>query len=377
MTRRRGNITQRSPDSYRIKYDLPSNNGKRRTVTTTVQGTRKDAERELTRLLREADINEHIDPNRIKVKQWLETWLDTIKSEISPKSHERYEENLRLHVVPELGDVVLNKLTPYQIQIAYNKLTALSPSTRRYVHIVFKSALSRAVEQQLLSRNPAAALKKLPKAERKEMKTLTVEQSVLFLGAIKHSAIYGAVLLALVTGMRRGEILALRWRRVDLDRGTIQVVESLEQTKAGLRFKSLKNNKTRAVVLPDFAIAELRRLKRQQAERLLRIGIRQVGDTLVCCREDGEPKQPRSLSHEFDYFIRRAPDIPRVRFHDLRHSHATQMLVDKVHPKIAQERLGHSSIAITMDLYSHVTDTMQSEAAAKLDAAFAAVVNAK
>jgi integrase len=124
------------------------------------------------------------------------------------------------------------------------------------------------------------------------MKTLTVEQSVRLLDAVKHSQIYGAVLLALVTGMRRGEILALRWRRVDLDRGTIQVVENLEQTKTGLRFKSLKNNRTRAVVLPVFVIGELRRLKRRQVERLLVIGIRQSGDALECCREDGEPKQP-------------------------------------------------------------------------------------
>jgi integrase len=169
--------------------------------------------------------------------------------------------------------------------------------------------------------------------------------------------------------MRRGEILALRWKNVDLDRGTLRVVESLEETKDEIRFKAPKTDRARAITLPAFAIEELRRLKHEQAQQLFTLGIRQSGDTLVCCREDGEPKQPNSLTHEFAYFMGRLP-LPRVRFHDLRHSHATQLLMSGVHPKIAQERLGHSTISVTLDLYSHVTETMQSDAAAKLDAAF-------
>jgi integrase len=234
-----------------------------------------------------------------------------------------------------------------------------------------RSALARAVEQQLLARNPADVFKKrLPKVERHEMITFTAEQSGLLLQAIAHTRVYGPVLLALATGMRRGEILALRWKNVDLERGALRVMESLEQIKTGIRFKAPKTDRTRAITLPAFAIEELRRLKRQQAEELLRIGIRQSGETLVCCREDGEPKQPRSLTHEFIHLMSRVKDLPRVRFHDLRHSHATHLLLAGVHPKVAQERLGHSTITTTMDLYSHVTDTMQSDAAARLDVAF-------
>jgi integrase len=136
--------------------------------------------------------------------------------------------------------------------------------------------------------------------------------------------------------MRRGEILALRWRNVDLDRGALRVMESLEQTKAGIRFKAPKTDRARAITLPSFAVEELRRLKREQAEGLLRVGIRQSGDTLVCCREDGEPRLPNSLTNDFHYMMTRAKDLPRVRFHDLRHSHATQLLLEGVHPKIAQ-----------------------------------------
>jgi integrase len=202
------------------------------------------------------------------------------------------------------------------------------------------------------------------------MAALTVEQSLRLLAEIKHTTTYWPVLVALATGMRRGEILALRWRNVDLIAGTVRVVESLEQTKAGLRFKSTKSERGRGVALPGFAITELRRHKQEQARALLALGVRQNGDTLVCCREDGEPKQPQSVTRIFWMLVRRLHDFPRIRFHDLRHSHASQLLASGVHPKIVQERLGHSSIAITMDIYSHVTPGMQGEAAAKLDLAF-------
>jgi integrase len=213
-------------------------------------------------------------------------------------------------------------------------------------------------------------LKRLPKVERQPIAVLTVEQSTHLLQAIKHTTTYWPVLIALATGMRRGEILALRWKNVDLDHGVVRVVGSLEQTrKGGLRFKATKTEKARAVTLPKFAVEELRRWKREQAEGLFALGVRQRPDTLVCARQDGDPKQPESLTHEFTYLVGRA-DIPRVRFHDLRHTHATQLLASGVHPKIVQERLGHSTITVTMDLYSHVSETMQSDAAAKLDQAY-------
>ena len=155
---------------------------------------------------------------------------------------------------------------------------------------------------------------------------------------------------------------------VDLDRGTLRVVESLEQTKAGLRFKSPKTDRNRAINLPAFAIAELNKLKRQQAEELLALGIRQTGQTLVCARAEGEPHEPRCLTHAFTRLVCRIDGIPRIRFHDLRHSHATQLLLAGVHPKVAQERLGHSTITTTLDLYSHVLPGMQAEAVNRVDA---------
>jgi integrase len=191
------------------------------------------------------------------------------------------------------------------------------------------------------------------------------------LDATRETSLYWPVLIALATGMRRGEILALKWRNVDLDRGMVRVLESLEQTSAGVRSKAPKSGRGRTITLPSFAIGELRRLKREQAETLLRCGVRQAGNTLVCARADGSPTTPLGFSNAFFTFVRTLDAaFPRIRFHDLRHTHATQLLLAGVHPRIAQERLGHSTVALTLDLYSHVTTTMQEDAAAKIDAAF-------
>ncbi len=389
MRRPKGHIRQRSPGAWELRYSLGTDpaTGRRRIITTTLSGDRKAAERELRRLLRAVDTGEHVDPTRLTVRAWLEHWVETVRQEVSPKSHERYTEIVTNFLIPALGNLPLTKLAPIHIQKAYNgwatggrrdgKRGGLSPLTRRYIHSILRSALTRAFEQQLLARNPADAFKKrLPKVEREEMTTLTAEQSARLLAAIEQTRMYCPVLLGLVTGMRRGEILALRWKNVDFQRATLRVVESLEQTKSGLRFKGPKSDRPRAITLPAFAVEELRRVKREQAEELLTLGIRQNGETLVCCRADSKPLQPRSLTHQFTLLITRLTDLPRVRFHDLRHTHATQLLLSGVHPKVAQERLGHSTITITLDLYSHVTDTMQSEAAERLDAVFRSAITA-
>jgi integrase len=384
-----GHIRERSPGSWELRYSLGSDpaTGNRRMATATVRGNRRAAEKELRRLLRALDTGEHVDPNRMTVREWLTAWLGAIREEVRPKTHERYREIVTNFLAPALGNLPIIKLAPVHISAAYTRWATegrrdgkpggLSPQSRRHIHRILKAALGRAVEQQVIARNPADAFKKrLPKVERQEMVTLTAEQAARLLESIKHSRLYWPVLIALSTGMRRGEILALRWRNIDLERGIVRVVESLEQTKAALRFKAPKTEKARAITLPSFAVEELRRLKRQQAEELLVLGVRQSGVTLACGRRDGEPMPPRSLTHEFAKIAGRLKDVPRARFHDLRHSHATQLLSAGVHPKVAQERLGHSTITTTLDLYSHVTETMQGDAAAKLDTAFRSAINA-
>jgi integrase len=170
------------------------------------------------------------------VGDWLELWTQTTKAEVSPKSHERYAEIVRCYLAPALGTIALQRLTPSDIQKAYNNFTRNldrnpSPRTRRHIHRILKSALARAVEQQALPRNPADALKRLPKVEVEPITVLTVEQATRLLKAISHTASYWPTLIALATGMRQGEILALRWKNLDLDHGTVRVMESLDKPR--------------------------------------------------------------------------------------------------------------------------------------------------
>ena len=282
----RGTITQRS-GSFRIRVSLGRDpSGKRRRVTKTVP-TKAEAKAELTRLLHSIDNGEHVSPSRRTVGEWLDTWTEATKVEVSPKTHERYAEIVRCYLKPTLGGIKLQRLAPVDIQRGYNNFErSPSPRTRRHIHRILKSALTRAVEQQSMASNPAAAVKRLPKVERKPINALTVEQSAELLKAIRHTTTYWPTLIALATGMRRGEILTLRWKNVDLEQPVVRVVESLEQTKAGLRFKPPKSGKGRAVPLPKFALSELREWKVRQAQALLELGVRQSGETLVCARED-------------------------------------------------------------------------------------------
>jgi integrase len=247
-------------------------------------------------------------------------------------------------------------------------IETLAPKTVIYTHRVLRQALSQAVRWNMLARNPADAVQP-PKAERHEMKALDTNGIAALPDAARDTSMYIPILLAALCGLRRGEIAALRWRSAKLDLGQLSIVASAEQTSKGVREKAPKNGKGRTVALPAVVVDELRRHRVIQAERLLRLGVRLTDDHHVVMRADGQPYLPRSLTDMFNQLLDRRPSLPRIRFHDLRHSHATQLLASGIHPKIAQERLGHSSIAVTMDLYSHVLPGMQEEAADKVNAA--------
>jgi integrase len=179
-------------------------------------------------------------------------------------------------------------------------------------------------------------------------------------------SVFVPILLGVLCGMRRGEITALRWQSVDLESGQLSVVASTEQTEAGCREKETKSGRVRTIALPALVIDELRRHRVEQAEQLLRLGIRVKPEHHVVAQFDSSPLQPNSLTHTFIEFVK-ARRLKRVRFHDLRHSHATHMLAAGIHPKVASERLGHSKVGITLDLYSHVLPGMQSEAATQVN----------
>jgi integrase len=243
------------------------------------------------------------------------------------------------------------------------------------MHRILKQALAIAVRWRMLAHNPVDSVDP-PKVERRKMAALDAQKTARLLAHFRNTRMFAPVLLAVMCGLRRGEITALRWASIDLVRRQLSVVESTEQTTKGVRFKETKSGRSRTVALPAPVVDELRRVRLAQAEELLRVGVRLTDQTHVVAQVDGQPLQPNSLTHEFVRLLAKASDQPRIRFHDLRHTHATHLLSNGVHPKVAQERLGHSSVGITLDLYSHVLPGMQEDAAARVDAAIRAAIDA-
>jgi integrase len=379
----KGHLRERSPGHWAIVLDIrDAATGERKRRWHSFSGTKRQAQVECARLISELNGGTYLEPNKTTVAQFLDRWLDDIKAKVTPKTHERYAEIVRKNIVPVLGSIVLTKLKPMHIAEAYAKALeggrrdgagGLSPSTVHYMHRVLKQALAHAVRWQMLPRNPADAVDP-PKVERPAMNVYDMRQTAELLDAVRGSRMLIPVLLGVLCGLRRGEIAALRWQHVNLDAGQLAVVESAEQTSAGVRYKQPKSGRGRTVALSTSVVEELRLHRARQAEELLKIGVRQTETTFVCAREDGMPLQPRTLSQNWRR-LAIAGRLPRVRFHDLRHAHATHLLASGVHPKVASERLGHSKVGITLDLYSHVLPGMQEDAAARVDEAFRAAVN--
>jgi integrase len=372
----KGHIRERSPGRWAIileQHDAAT--GKRKRKWHSFQGAKRQAQVECARLISAIQGGTYLEPSKTTLAAYLDHWLDHVKTQVSPRTHERYSEIVRKNIVPSLGGVYLNKLRPAQISAAYSKALAsgrrdgkggLAPTTVVYMHRLIKQALGQAVRWELLSRNSADAVDP-PKVERGLLTTYDMTQTVELLEALRGTRLRLPVLLGVMCGLRRGEIVALRWSHIDLAADKIAVVESAEQTDAGVRYKAPKSGRGRTVALSAMVTTELRQHRLAQAEELLRLGVRQSDATFVYTRQDGEPMQPRSLSQMWASCV---THLPRIRFHDLRHAHATHMLSAGVHPKVASERLGHSKVGITLDLYSHVLPGMQEDAVSRVDEAY-------
>ena len=276
-----------------------------------------------------------------------------------------------------LGSYLLPKLSPLHIQAFYSRALVegrkngkggLSAQSVVHFHRLLHKAFAQALKWQLLARNPVQAVEP-PRAERQEMRALDEDETASLLSLLGESRLYMPVMLAVTTGLRRGEILGLRWTNVDLATGNITVVQSLEQTKEGLRFKTPKTCRSRrSIVLPAITIEALLSHRAKQAEERLALGPAYDDHDLVCPRPGGAPWPPDMFSTSFAAFVRRSR-YHSFRFHDLRHSHASHLLRAGVHPKIVSERLGHSAVGITLDTYSHILPGMQEDAVRVLDAA--------
>ena len=366
----RGHITRRAKDSYTIVVDLGADpeTGKRRQQWVTVRGTRKDAERRLAELLHRLDTGAFVKPSKTTVADYLRRWLEEyVKPNLSPRGFERYESIARVHLIPDLGAIALTQLRPEHLQKHYaSKLSnGLSPRSVRYQHVVLHKALQTAMKWGLVVRNVADGVD-VPRACQAEMQTWDEYEVGRFLEAANSRPYYALFHTALFTGMRRSELLALQWR--DIDFHQIHVSRSLHQLRDGSYvFGQPKSTRSRrTIALSPSSVLTLKDHRDRQEGIRAMLGVPLKGDDLVFSTSEGGPLRPNTVSRAWTALASRA-GVRVIRLHDARHTHASLMLKQGVHPKIVQERLGHASVQITLDTYSHVAPGLQEAAAEGFD----------
>jgi integrase len=343
--------------------------GRRRRWATA--RTRREAHEKLTIAIREAQQGLLPADTRRTVAQFLAEWLAATKSSVRPRTWIRYEQYVRVHAVPVIGHLRLSQLQPQHLLGLYaNRIDAgLSTSSVAHLHTVIHTALGQAERWGLAPRNPARSVRP-PRVSRREMTPLTPDQVSLFLVAARGDRLEALYVTAVTTGMRQGELLALRWMDVDLEARTVRVRATLLETKSGFEFAEPKSARSRRqIALTLAAVAALRRHRARQLQDRLYAGAAWTDYDLVFTSEVGGPLDGSNILQRSFYPLLRDAGLPRVRFHDLRHSAATLMLSRGVPLKIVSEILGHSQISITADTYMHVTPGMQRDAAAAIDTA--------
>jgi integrase len=383
----RGNITRRGKRSWRVKFDVGYDaKGKRKVRFVTVKGTRQDAQKELTRLLAQHDAGTLPEPSKTTVREYIEAWLGPApepgKEAIPPaglslKTAERYRQLADQQIYPHLGNVMLQKLKPSQVADWHETLRQkggmkgrpLAPRTVGHAHRVLHRALERAVERETLSRNVASIIKP-PKVEEGETEILDGKQIAAVLDGLEGHDLQPIVDLDLATGLRRGELLALAWRHLDLDAATLRVERSLEETRAGLRFKPPKTKHGRRTLsIPATTVAVLREHRRKQLELRVKLGRgRPDPDALVFANPDGSTIAPIWLSTAWRN-TRDSKKLPKVTFHAFRHTHASALIAAGLDVVAISRRLGHSSPVVTLRIYAHLFNRDDTAAADAIEAA--------
>lgn len=330
--------------------------------------TRREAGQKLAAALRDRELGLYAGGPSQTVAAFLDAWLTHAGPSLRPRTLQRYEGLIRLQL-GELGAISLRKLTPQHIAERYAALrTTQSPASIAQLHAVLHGALRAAVLWHLLPRNPADAVRP-PRPERREMRVLTVAQVRQLREALAGDELEALYTAAIATGMRQGELLGLRWRDVDLEAGRLQVQHTLTRLNREWRLTEPKTARSRRqIAIGGRVIEALRTHRIHQAEQLLRLGARPGPDTLVFTDHWGEPLNGFHLTERHLKPLLERAGLPAIRFHDLRHTAATLLLLEGVNPKVVSEMLGHSSVTITLDRYSHVLPTMQDDAARRMDA---------
>lgn len=351
--------------------------GKRRQKWYSVRGTKKDAERRLAELLHQVAIGEYVEPTKLTVGEFLQRWLrDYAQGAVRWTTLDSYRWLTEKHILPALGHIPLSHLKPLDLQQFYAQKLAggrldgrggLAPRSVQYMHGLLREALGSAVKWQLLARNPAEAVDP-PRRERAEMQVLDVGDVQAFLEAARGTRYYALWVLDVTTGLRRGEMLGLRWQDIDLEAGTLAVRQTLVcvRGKVLIQPRAKTQASLRVVSLPEAAVEALRTHRAQQEDER-RFARDYQDNDLVFCTPEGRPVDPNNLAKRYFKPLLRQAGLPDIRIQDLRHTHATMLLGAGVNLKLVSDRLGHTTTRMTADIYSHVLPRMRDEVAATVD----------
>ncbi len=367
MARKTGQIIRRGPSTWlvRIYVGRDPETGKRQYIGKSIQGGLRTAQAHLNRMLAERDLGRNIRSSRQTLDQYLDHWLEiSAQPRLRAKSFRDYTGLLARYVRPRLGARPLGELTPTEIQTLYSELLnrPLSARTIRYTHAVLFSALRQAVRWKLLLSNPAEDVD-LPRQTRRRFTVFDVQQAKQFIAAISGHKYEVLFALAMTTGMRPSEYLALTWTDFDLERGTVSISKTLEWRKGGWRFEDTKRERSRRLVkLQNWVVTLLRKF--DEAASASEAG---HGDLVFTSDRGGPIQESKFVGRHFKPLLRSA-GLPDIRLYDLRHTAATLGLAAGVSPKIVSEQLGHASVAFTLEVYSHVLPHMQDTAAMQVEA---------
>lgn len=378
-----GHIRRRGQHSWELKFDLGSDplTGKRLTRYHSVKGPKRAAQAELTRLMAGVAEGNYVDPSRVTLNEFLDRWEGWAATQVSAKTLERYRELAAHHIRPHLGASRIQRLKTVNLAELYGRLqrakpegAGLAPRTVGHVHRLLHRIFGHAVKWGVILTSPAGAAEP-PRVTGSEIEILAPDQIKTVLDALRGRSLYPVAVLGLATGMRRGEIVALRWRDVDFDGGKIRVERSLEQTAAGLVFKEPKTKAGRRTVsIPPSIVAELREHWREQQERRLVLGIgRAAPDDLVVPRGDGTPWPPDRLSTTWPQTLARLK-LPKVTLHALRHTHVSQLIAAGLDIVSVSRRIGHSNPTVTLGVYAHLFGNTDDRASAAVETALAAAL---
>lgn len=326
--------------------------------------TQKEAKNALADLISSINKGEFVKESKMTIAEYFQIWLiDHAKQKYKPTVYDVEQSIIQKRIIPVIGHYKIQQIKPLTITRFYNDLSATySTDYVRHIHAILRKAFEQAVKWELISQNPINKVDP-PKLRKTNMQTWDMDQCLQFLENSKSHVHYIIFSLAIHTGMRKGEILGLRWKDIDFENKTISIQQTVNWTPSlGIIFQDTKTaNSSRRISIGDMLIQDLREVELTIQNRKNDTISTYMDYDLVCCYKNGEPVKPRRVTEMFELLTKKA-DLPKIRFHDLRHSHASMLLNNGVNAKIGAERLGHSSVQIFLDRYSHLLPDMQRNA---------------